>query len=171
MEPPPVRAVLVKPPSQPREAQRVYSAPRRFGIGTMLWVATACGVLIWVLQLFDTPAPVIIAISIFLAVVAGMQAVFQESPRWASIITGEICVVGCFGYFMVVALLDSRGGPGACILCSLPVVMGFGLVAGYCGGAVVAGFFMVMENAGNYFAERRKPKEEPVSVWDREDDA
>ena len=170
MKPPPIRVFPpgTKPPVQ--EPQRVYSAPRRFGIATMLWVATACGVLIWVLQLFDTPPPVIIAISIFLAVVAGMQAVFQESPRWASIITGEICVVGCFGYFFVVAMLDSRGGPDACVLCSLPVVMGFGLVAGYCGGAVVAGFFMVMENTGKYFAQRRKPKVEPVSVWDREDD-
>ena len=116
----------------------------------MLWVATACGLLIWALQLMDTPAPVIIAISVFLAVVAGMQAVFKESPRWASIVTGEVCVVGCFAYLWIAEIREP------CALCSAPFVIAFGLLAGYCGGAVVAGFFMVIEKA----------EPSATSVWD-----
>ena len=129
----------------------------------MLAVATACGLLIWLLQQFDTPPPVIIAISVFLAIVAGTQAVFHESPRWASIAAGEVCVILCFGYMWVAELREP------CAICALPFVIVFGLLAGYCGGAVVAGFFMVMENAANYLAERRSDRQPARSVWD--DDA
>ena len=160
MEIPPVR----KPPPVPPEVAhpRVYSAPRRFGIGTMLAVATACGVLIGILQLFDTPPPVIIAISVFLAIVAGMQAVFPESPRWASVATGEVCVLLCFGYMWATEIREP------CAICSLPIVAGFGLLAGYCGGAVVAGFFMVMENAGQYFRSAGEKDQAASSIWDEE---
>lgn len=159
METPPVRtSPAPKPPAH--VPQRVYSAPRQFGIATMLWVATACGLLIWALQLVDTPPPVIIAISVFLAVVAGMQAVFKESPRWASVITGEVCVVGCFGYLWIAEIRE----PFA--LCVAPFVISFGLLAGYCGGAVVAGFFMVVENVSNHFARNAETEQPATSVWD-----
>ena len=159
MEIPPIREVPPKSPPLPAP-QRVYAAPRRFGIGTMLWVATACGCLIWALQQFDTPAPVIIAISVFLAVITGMQAVFKDSPRWASIITGEICVLGCFGWLALVEIREPF------VVCMLPFVIAFGLLAGYCGGAMVAGFFMVIETTSDYLARRKESEPPAPSVWD-----
>lgn len=165
MEPPPIR----RPPQTTGPAPpKTYSAPRRFGIGALLGVATACAVLIWCLPVLNTPPPVIIAISVFLAIVAGVQAVFKESLRWASIIAGEVCAVGCFTYITVVQVV--RGvNP---ILCGVvPFVLLLGLIAGYCGGAMVAGFFLVTENAAKYFARgEEKGASETPSIWDAEND-
>ena len=163
MDIPPIRRV--NPTNQPPdEVPRVYSAPRRFGIGTLLVVATACGVLIWLLQLLGTPPSAIISIGVFLAVVAAMQVGFGPDPRLASQCAGVVCTVGWFFYYVI-----SRQLFDCAIMCSLPVIIGLGVAAGYCGGALVAGLFMTMEHAGKYFWRNTTSSEEPDSVWDRED--
>src|SRR5688572_9620274 len=87
MSPVAIRAAL-----KPTKAQaKVYSVPRRFGIGTIMGVALACALFVSAMQMLEAPPLAIVVTAVFLAIIAGCQAIFTTTPRSASITTGIAC--------------------------------------------------------------------------------
>jgi hypothetical protein len=132
------RAAGFRPP-------QVYSVPRRFGVGTIMGVATAYALLLWGMQQLDWPPSAIIINGVFLTLVGVMQVVWTKSPRWASMLVGGVCFLGVFLFPQIGFDFDP---------CTVVGLFVAGLAYGYLGGALVAGVFLVMDMATRWVTPR-----------------
>jgi hypothetical protein len=131
-------------------SKEVYSVPRRFGIGTIMGVATAYAMLLWGMQQLDWPPVVIIFNGVFLTIIGVMQVVMTKTPRWASMLTGAVSVLGmslATGYVQRWIFFDP---------CNVVWVIPGGLIYGYLGGVLVAGVFLVIDKVTMLIAGRSK---------------
>lgn len=134
-------------PPKPLENQppKVYSVPRRFGIGTIFGVATAYALLLWGMQQLDWPPIVIIANGVFLTIVGVMQMAMTKTPRWASMLAGAVALVAMSigsGLLQRNYMINSR---------SIVWIIVGGLIYGYLGGVLVAGVFLVIDKVARLF--------------------
>lgn len=139
-----VRAELVEP-SSPRQASEPYGVPRRFGIGTLLIVTAAYGVLLAVLRSAGWYPGAILWTLVFISLVGlGQMLLFNaKRPREASVVTGALGLpLAILGAAMT---YDTRPYNPLESLCGLMCAFPFGAVAGYLAGGVVAGVFLLMD--------------------------
>jgi hypothetical protein len=123
-----------------------FGVPSRFGIGTLLVVTAAYGLLLTLLRsLLDWDPRAIAWFVVFVSLIgAGQMLLFgSRRPRQASLITGAIALP----MIVILTFVLHVGGhsPPDALLCSLCSATLFGAPAGYLAGGVVAGVFLVMD--------------------------
>ncbi|HEX7446325.1 MAG TPA: hypothetical protein VF306_02200 [Pirellulales bacterium] len=128
-----------------------YGVPRRFGIGTMLIVTAAYGMLLAILRLAGWPPGATAWILAFISLV-GMGQMFlfgARRPREASVVTGAVGLpLAMFAFAPYFGYVDPRAW-----LCTLVCAVPMGAVAGYLAGGVVAGVFLVMDAVDQWLAQ------------------
>lgn len=124
---------------------KVYSVPRRFGIGTLMGVALAFALLIATMQQLDAPPVVIVVNGTFLTLIGLLQAVMTKAPRWASTLAGALCFYGWYLW------LIWDGDDHVCLFLSMLVG---GAIYGYLGGTMVAGVFLVFDAIAQFIRRR-----------------
>ena len=156
VDPPPIRYQAELVSELVSQAPRVYGAPRVFDVYTLLAVTLAFGLLVSGLQLLQTllitqMTEAIVAVSLFTAAIALCQAIMfgGKRPRLASLVGGPLLLVGSV---MTASFYD---GNITFALTPWLALSALGVMAGYLGGAVVAGVFLVAENARR-LVQRRK---------------
>ncbi|HEX5444946.1 MAG TPA: hypothetical protein VFW87_14005 [Pirellulales bacterium] len=130
-------------PATPFRHHEPYGVPRRFGVGTMLIVTTAYGMLLAVLRLAGWPPGATAWILAFISLVGlGQMLLFgAKRPREASVVTGAIGLpLAMFAFAMSFGFDDPHTWLAG-LVCAVP----FGAAAGYLAGGVVAGVFLVMD--------------------------
>ena len=143
-EPELVVAELVDPVAGLPHTDEPFGVPRRFGIGTIMIITAAFGVLLSLLQALGAPPWVVWFVVIFVSLIGvGQMLLFgARRPRRASIITGAVCLP-----LMTLATLSLAGPRGldreAPCACFAAVLFGGGF--GYLAGGVVAGVFLIMD--------------------------
>lgn len=137
-------AELVKP-NESRPASEPFGVPRRFGIGTILIVTAAYGVMLAILRLARwDPAAIFWALGFISAIGLGQMLLFNaKRPREASIITGAIALP--LAILGTVLTYDTHPYNPMESFCGLICAVPFGAAAGYLAGGVVAGVFLVMD--------------------------
>jgi len=134
-----------------RPAARVYSVPRRFGLGSLFVVVAFFAVLFGVMRLFMAP-PVVMAYVGLQVVAAGvMQWFFRKHPRLTSAMAGAVLLpvtIICY------AAIDRASEDAFAVVAASPCIAIFGAFCGYAAGTLIAGVFMVMEWADKTIAGR-----------------
>lgn len=126
-----------------RPASEPFGVPRRFGVGTILIVTAAYGVLLAILRLAGWPSEFILSALAFISMVGlGQMVLFgSKRPREASIITGAISLPLTVLVFSATANHPEPTAWVCGLVCGIP----FGGAAGYLAGGVVAGVFLIMD--------------------------
>lgn len=148
-------------------SEKTYGAPRVFDLFTLLAVTLAFAVLLGSLRLMQPVlagnlAVMASSIGLFVAGLATFQAVLWQGirPRLASLVAGPcllFVLIIVFGIRQPQELLDwSRYVQAFCTAIS------FGLPAGYLGGALVAGVFLIADA----FRQRFMPPAQPQPAND-----
>ncbi|MGE0760363.1 MAG: hypothetical protein AB7O38_25335 [Pirellulaceae bacterium] len=140
-------------------AERVYSVPRRFGTGTILLATTLFAILFGALNYARARPWELFFYAAFVATVSLFQAVFNRTPRWASILSGGVYLPLSLILFGSFGLVGRRSGLPRIRFDGLPGfldlvlwAMFVGLVVGYLGGTLIAGIFLVSDYTVRYFA-------------------
>src|SRR3954468_340271 len=129
-------------PAPPRA--KVYSFPRRFGLGTLLVVTLAFGALSAFFRWLEWPGEVVLGALFFVGLVSAAQFAFDRVPRHASMLTGSLLFdlwppaakfLGEFG-FARIHPFDVAFMSAGCALA--------GAITGYCTGTLVGSIFMFM---------------------------
>ncbi len=125
--------------------EKAYGAPRVFDLFTLLAVTLAFALLFAGLRLLeplldDEMPQVAMTISVFmtLSAIAQMTLWGGEQPRLASVVSGPF-IGGLIGFAMTIYYRDFS------LVFGTMCMMLFGAPAGYLGGAVVAGVFLVAD--------------------------
>jgi hypothetical protein len=139
-----VVAELAEPVAGLPHADEPFGVPRRFGIGTIMIITAAFGVLLSSLQALGAPPGVVWFVVIFVSLIGvGQMLLFgARQPRRASIIRGAVCLP-----LMTLTTLSLNGprGPNREAPCAFCAAVIFGGGFGYLAGGVVAGVFLVMD--------------------------
>lgn len=140
--------VVAEPAGSPNERpprDAPFGVPRRFGIGTILIITAAFGLLLSLLQACGAPTFAVWFVIIFVSLIGlGQMTLFGgDRPRKASIVTGAVCLPLMTS--ATVALFRSR--PALSFETALGIfhslIYGAGL--GYLAGGLVAGVFLIMD--------------------------
>jgi len=125
-------------------SEKLYSVPRRFGLGTLLVVTLAFGVLSTAMRWVQWQPVVILVALAFIGVVGFFQFVLDRAPRQASQIAGILFFTLPTG---VVALVERK----YLFTISLPDCAYYaawwtvaGALVGYCAGVAVGVIFMML---------------------------
>jgi len=144
---PPLMATLVDKPSHRRPPRPQVGVPRRFGIGTMMILATMFAVLCAFLKTIGTPPLDFGQIAAFFAGVALCQMLLfrGKDPRKASLIGGAITGVTVGSGFLLLAIIFGGRDEEAFIEAIPAAVMLFlfGAPFGYLAGLLTAAVFLV----------------------------
>lgn len=137
---------------------KVYSAPRRFDLSTVLVITTGYALLFGALgAIFDESeyaAGVALLVGVFVTLVGVGQALLYggRKPRTASIVVGAVVtapyVIGTTMFFA------RRGMPAAFLPFSLIYSVVSGAIYGYLAGVLVGGVFMVADLIRRQFKDR-----------------
>jgi hypothetical protein len=140
-----ILAELVEPPAERPAGAEPFGVPRRFGIGTILVVTTAFGLLLSLLQVLGAPPGVVWFVIVFISLVGlGQMLLFgAKQPRMASIVVGAICLP--LMTFATLVFVSPRGVDGEEAACTTMAAAIFGGGFGYLAGGVVAGVFLIMD--------------------------
>jgi hypothetical protein len=140
-----ILAELAEPPAERPAGNEPFGVPRRFGIGTILVVTTAFGLLLSLLQALGAPPGVVWFVIVFISLVGlGQMLLFgAKQPRLASIVVGAICLP--LMTFATLVFSSPRGVHGEEAACTTIAAAIFGGGFGYLAGGVVAGVFLVMD--------------------------
>ncbi len=143
-----------------RRAGEAYGVPRRFGIGTILVITTAVGLLLTVLQGVLLHPPAVADVVAFLCMIGvGQVLLFKgQQPRKASII------VGTFGVLLLTFVQPFVSGSQRVWFGFDPVQWAigafFGAFFGYVAGYAVAGVFLFADAIERFLTRwRREIKE------------
>ena len=134
-----------QPPADHPAGNEPFGVPRRFGIGTILVVTTAFGLLLSLLQALGAPPGVVWFVIVFISLVGlGQMLLFgAKQPRLASIVVGAVCLP--LMTFATLVFSSPRGVHGEEAACTTIAAAIFGGGFGYLAGGVVAGVFLVMD--------------------------
>ena len=157
-------------PKDTARQERVYGAPRRFGIGTLLIVTTAFAVAMAILTALGVPSVAVVVILTFVALVGVSQAVLfgGTKPRLASAIAG----FGALELFVLTAislelLRDGRASAIGQEFCSGTCVCAiYGPILGYATGGMVAGLFLVTDKIEQSMRPRKSPGSDRSDPFD-----
>ncbi len=151
-----------------QSAQKIYSAPRRFDLSTILAVTAAYSVGLAMLRGFDTPPPVMLYFAIFITIVGVAQAMLfgGNKPRLASVLTG---IVLSFLGMLLLPLVGSFhiGSFSEQIAFALLMSVFLGPLFGYLAGTLVGGVFLVADKLRNHLSRHNTDTEitlEPVET-------
>lgn len=127
-------------PDQPKQ-KRLYSAPRRFDLATMLVVTTAYGILFAGMKLLNFPKGGFFLVAGLITVVGVAQSLFHNwrNPRAVSVLAGMTC-------YAVIAVWD-RIETGFYVQIGTAVIGAVlsGGMLGYFFGVGVAGVFLLAD--------------------------
>jgi hypothetical protein len=176
---PPVVATLVDGPSH-RPPRPQVGVPRRFGIGTMMLLATMFAVLCAVLKTIGAPPLVFGQIAAFFAGVALCQMLLfrGRNPRKASLVGGALTgVIVASAFLLSATVFVFAGRDEKVFIEAIPLALMlflFGAPLGYLAGLLTAAVFLVWkerEDAPPPVKETDSPGDEtsvcPVADEDR----
>jgi hypothetical protein len=130
-------------------AKAAYSAPRRFGLGTLFLITLAFALLVTGMRLLGVHGAVTLAAIGFLALVGGMQMALDRAPRQASMIAGALVVPATVLVLWVAGERVLLAGPGFLPLLELVFALACWSVAGgalgYLAGIMVGSAFMMAD--------------------------
>ncbi len=149
----PILATVVPEPSDPVAPHRrkVYSVPRRFGLGTIFVVTTLFAVLFGILTGIGVPGEFILILAGFLTIIGFAQMLLfgGKHPRLASVETGMILTPIIVIAEMFYYDFPFGSEPFEIIVNSVRMIqfgIALGMINGYTGGGVVAGVFLIMDH-------------------------
>lgn len=151
-----------------QSAQKIYSAPRRFDLSTILAVTAAYSVGLAMLRGFDTPPPVMLYFAIFITIVGVAQAMLfgGNKPRLASVLTG--IVISFLGILFVPHIGRFHSATvGDLIGFAFLVSISLGPLFGYLAGGLVGGVFLVADKLRDHLSRHNTDTEitlEPVET-------
>ncbi len=121
--------------------KKLYSAPRRFDLSTMLVVTSAYAVLFAGMKSLDFGNTAIVVVAGLITLVGAAQSVFDswQNPRVVSVLAGV-------AYSAAITVLESGGSrfPGYLVWAIIANSI-FGAFMGYFCGVLVGGVFLVSE--------------------------
>jgi putative addiction module component (TIGR02574 family) len=129
---------------RPAAAAKLYSAPRRFDLFTIMLVTAAYAVLLSGMSALGFPPVVSCYVAVFITVIAVGQALLSglSMPRAVSVYTGIVAYFFCtISYAFVEPRFDLFGMIPLAFVFSLV----FGSVLGYLAGVLVGGVFLVAD--------------------------
>ena len=145
---------------RPASAVKLYSAPRRFDLFTIMLVTAAYAVLLSGMSALDFLPVFSCYVAIFITVVAVGQALLSgRSPRAVSVYTGMVAFFFCtISYTFVEPRFDLFEAIPAAIFFSLL----FGGILGYLAGVLVGGVFLVADLLRQRYGRQDDENEPPV---------
>jgi hypothetical protein len=151
----------------------VFSVPRRFDLATVLVAMAAFSLLFAGLLLLDAPPSVLAYLGGFLALVAAAQWIASNwnRPRTASVVAG-ILIYWVAGVAETL-LMSPRMGLPQLIAIQLVSATLAGSIAGYLGGVLVGGIFLVSHYLREWLKLGRhaciEESQESESPWEDEE--
>lgn len=129
--------------AEKRVQPKIYSAPRRFDLATMFVLMIVYSCLLGLFVGIGLPDVVTISTLGFLTIVGLAQPVLFDgkSPRLASVVVGGLSLPMIFTLATLVYSPKASMGSLAAGICSIPL----GLCLGYVAGALVGGVFLVAQ--------------------------
>lgn len=126
---------------------RIYSAPRRFDLATILIVTAAFAIVLGGLGSFNVSPIVSGYVAAFIACVGTGQALLfgGRRPRLASVLTGMVAYCLCMLSLPLASRQFERIGFGEVIMLVLMASVVYGGVLGYLAGVLVGGVFLVAD--------------------------
>ena len=150
------------------EERPIASAPRRFGMGTVMIVTVAVSLLFASANWLDLPPAISLFAGSFLAIIGGLQILMNQVPRAASVAAGAvICPLSVWITWTVTgtnprfAFFVSTPADTAFAMAHMLVV---GAVVGYIGGVLVAGLFLVIEMTHQSVLKRHANSPSPSNL-------
>jgi hypothetical protein len=145
------------------EWQGPAAAPRRFGMGTLVFVVVAASVFFAIAKQLDMPPPLSLLAGSFLSIIGGLQMLMNRVPRAASVGAGAVLLPLTLAATWTTSgaashpLLAIRTGTFPDIIFVGAHLAILGAACGYVGGTLVAGLFLVIELVGGR-SETNEPR-------------
>jgi hypothetical protein len=141
----PIEAEVVAEAAGEHQAEEVFGVPRRFGVGTILVITTAFGLLLSLLQALGAPVGVVVFVVAFVSLIGvGQMLLFDGTqPRRASLLAGLIGLPLLLG--LTIGFFVPHRGRNNEIVCPICAAIIFGPPSGYLAGGIVAGVFLIMD--------------------------
>src|SRR5262245_38176562 len=138
-------------PSEGQASQRIYSFPRRFGLGTLLVITLVFGALSAYFRWLQWPGEVVLGALCFVGLIGAMQFAFDRAPRHVSVLVGSLVFAAwpiimrrlASPNFNRFDLFDIAFFSAICAI--------IGAVVGYFTGTLIGGIFLLMDGAAAYF--------------------
>jgi hypothetical protein len=156
---------IVKNLSRPRPAaaSKLYFAPRRFDLFTIMLVTAAYAILLSGMSALRLPPFFMCYVAIFVTVVAAGQALLAglSMPRAVSVYTGMVAYfVSTLSYTFIEPRFDlSEAIPTAIVFSLL-----FGGILGYLAGVLVGGVFLVADLLRQRYGQKDDDNEPPTAL-------
>ena len=152
----PIEAEVVAEAAVDRQAAEPFGVPRRFGVGTILVITTAFGLLLSLLQAMGAPAGVVAFVVAFVSLIGvGQMLLFDGTqPRRASLLAGLIGLPLLTG--LTIAFFAPHRGRSGDIVCPVFAAIIFGPPSGYLAGGIVAGVFLIMDAIEKFLGRWRR---------------
>lgn len=131
-----------------------YQVPKRFGMGPLMGMMLLYSLIFAGLRWGGAPHWTYLFLGLLGVVIGFGQMQGESNPRFSSILTGAVALPGCMLAFMAfVGLMEGRIDPGDLLAgACLSFVMFFvGGIVGYLVGTVLAGVFLVGDQAEQAF--------------------
>lgn len=140
-----ILAELAEPIAGGPHAAEPFGVPRRFGVGTIMVITAAFGLLLSSLQAIGAPPAVVWFVVIFVSLIGvGQMLLFgARQPRLASILVGAVGLP--LMTIVTISLAGPRRSLGREAPCAIFAAVLFGGGFGYLAGGVVAGVFLIMD--------------------------
>ena len=126
----------------PNSVAKLYAAPRRFNVATIMIVTIAYALLFSALRMTQSPPSVFVAVAGFITCVGiGQALLFRgERPRMSSVLVGVVCHVG----IALFGTMASIGRPFNIVFTGIwPAVNG--AIFGYLAGVAVGSVFLLSD--------------------------
>ncbi len=126
----------------PSVVRDIYSAPRRFDLGTIMTVTLAYALMFGFMRFLQTKPLLIVSVGMFITLVGVAQALIfgGNKPRMASMLTGGVLMPVV--YLVILTVLDFHVDMAICEVIAFSIA---GVVCGCLAGALVGGVFMVTD--------------------------
>jgi hypothetical protein len=136
---------------------KLYSAPRRFDLYTLLVVMAAFSLLLGCLSGIGAPPAFSLVLAIFVVLVGLGQALLLggRRPRLASMLVGLVCFALPFFVFALAAASSAGDIPAFFVIAALLQTLIFGPLFGYIAGALIGGVFLLAEVFRRCLASKR----------------
>ena len=149
--------------SRPVAEAKLYFAPRRFDLFTIMIVTAAYAILLSLMSALGFSPVMSCYVAAFVTLVAVGQALLSglSMPRLASVYTGMVAYfVGTISYAFVEPRFDLFEAIPAAIVFSLI----FGSVLGYVAGVMVGGVFLVADVLRNRYGQKEEETESAAAL-------